>query len=685
MPLPQVTKQTEFIPFEGGADFVTPALQAKPGSCREAQNFEIDINHGYRRVLGYERFDGQAKPSDATYAILPVTLSATVNVGDVLTDNAGTSFGTVIALASSNTQAVLTKITGTFAAGNVRVGGVVKGTCSGPAVQDSASTPRLHAQYRNLAADVYRALITAVPGSGNVLGVVLYGDVVYAFRNNAGATAAVMFKSTSSGWASVSLGEEISFTNANTSVEEGDTLTQGGVTATIKRVVVEDGSLLSGVNSGRLILSGRAGGNYAAGAATSTGGGSLTLSGAQTAITLAPSGRFEFVVHNFGGATTTRRLYGADGKNRAWEFDGTTFVPISTGMTTDTPLHIAVHKNQLFLSFGSSAQHSAPGDPYVFNAIVGAGEIAMGDDITGFRSQPASQESGALAIFTRNKIGMLYGTGVIDWNLVDFNQEIGAYAYTHQHVGFTMMLDDRGVTTLSTTLNYGNFVAATVSKPVLPWLVDKRTISQASCVIRDKNQYRLFFNDGSGLTITFDNGNILGMMPTLYAHAIRCAWSSEMADGTEAAFFGDSTGYVFQMEKGTSFDGANIEAYLTLVFNNSRSPLQKKRYRGMQFEVEGDGYAEFDFSYDLSYASTETEQPNSSTITVALQPAVWDSFTWDSFYWDGRNLTPNKADFIGSAENFALRLRSNSDYFGALRVSGALFIYTPRRMLRLGA
>jgi hypothetical protein len=150
----------------------------------------------------------------------------------VLTDNATTSFGTIIAIPSA-TSVVLTKITGTFSTGNIKVGGVVVGTVLGAQVQDGAATALLHAQYRNLAADVYRALIAAIPGSGNILGVWLYNDVVYAFRNDAGGTKAVMYKSTASGWSAVTLGEEISFTNANASVGDGDTLTQGAVTATI--------------------------------------------------------------------------------------------------------------------------------------------------------------------------------------------------------------------------------------------------------------------------------------------------------------------------------------------------------------------------------------------------------------------------------------------------------------------
>ena len=35
-----------------------------------AINYELDVRDGYRRIDGYERFDGQNSPSDASYWIL---------------------------------------------------------------------------------------------------------------------------------------------------------------------------------------------------------------------------------------------------------------------------------------------------------------------------------------------------------------------------------------------------------------------------------------------------------------------------------------------------------------------------------------------------------------------------------------------------------------------------------------
>jgi hypothetical protein len=683
--VPSVPQRTEFIAFEEGADFVTPALRLKSGFARDAQNFEIDVNGGYRRIKGYERYDGQPAPSSANYAVLTVALTTAATLGETVTGGTSSATGVVVAVAAN--QLILTKTSGTFGSETITGSVTAAGTCTGPAIVDGAGTSVLAAQYKNVAADEYRSDIAAVPGSGAVLGVWVFDDVRYAFRNNAGGTAVDMYKATSSGWGQVALGRELSFTSGGTyEIQEGDTIegATSGATAVVTRVVLETGSWAGGTAAGRLIFASQTGTfqseNLDVGASTNV----ATIAGNSSAITFAvPGGRFEFVNYNFSGATDTRRMYGCDGKNRAFEFDGTVFVPIDSGMDADAPTHITVHKNQLFLSFLASIQHSAPGQPYVFNPILGTStEIAMGDDVTGFKVQPGGQGGAALAIFTRNNTAILYGSDTSDWNLVQFNEEAGAYAHSIQHVGFTMMLDDRGVTSLATSQNFGNFASATLSKLVQSWVNTRRSTVTASCIVRDKNQYRLFFSDGSALFVTIDNAQVLGMMPMLFPDAVRCACSAELSDGNEVIYFGAADGFVYQMEKGTSFDGDAIEAFLEMAFNASGNHRQQKRYRACTLEIAGEGYAEVAFTYELGYGVTTIEQPGSQTLNAPLSSVRWDAFTWDAFVWDGVTLQPSEADMVGTAENVSIILRSNADYFESFLISGATLTYSPRRMLR---
>ena len=66
--------QSSYFPFEGGLNIVDPALSMRPGEIVAANNFEIDVRGRYRRLDGYERFDGQTLPSDITYYRIPFTI-----------------------------------------------------------------------------------------------------------------------------------------------------------------------------------------------------------------------------------------------------------------------------------------------------------------------------------------------------------------------------------------------------------------------------------------------------------------------------------------------------------------------------------------------------------------------------------------------------------------------------------
>ena len=130
----------------------------------------------------------------------------------------------------------------------------------------------------------------------------VYNDLAYCLRQNGGTVT--LYKQSGAGWTAVAMLYEVAFSNANTNVNDGDTLTQGGVTATIRRVVVETGTLVSGVNTGRLITTAPGGGNFVAGAATSTGAGAT---GAATGSGFATSAGAAMAASSATAASTALR------------------------------------------------------------------------------------------------------------------------------------------------------------------------------------------------------------------------------------------------------------------------------------------------------------------------------------------------------------------------------------------
>lgn len=680
MPAPKMPPvQYDIIQLQGGLDLVTPTLSLPSGVARDAVNYEVSITGGYSRIAGYERFDGRPNPSDATYTILTVNSASALNVGDLIENVTSTVSGVIIVI-TGNTV-VYTKQVGGFTQGdNIYVGGVQKATITALGGNVSASNATA-AQYTYLAAEEYRQDISAVPGSGPIRGVVYFNGDVYAWRNNAGGTAMAIYKSSTSGWTAVPLGFELSYHTGTIELVEGNVITgqNSGATATVRRVTVESGDWTAGDAAGRLIFASVTGA-FQAGEHLRIGGTTYAhADGAQTAITLQPSGRVEAVIANFGTAT---RIYGVDRVNRAFEFDGTTYAPITTGMVDDTPDHIAFHKQHLFLAFDSSVQFSGLGLPFNYELANGAGEFVMVDDVTAFQVQPGDQSTGAMAIYSDDNTSILYGTNATNFNLVSYNVGTGAKRYSCQNVGVSYSFDDRGVINLQTTLNYGNFDSAALTLNIRPFIQQRRNLVTATGVNREKGQYRVFFSDTYGLYLTIANGKYMGAMPVQFPNPVTCMTEGEKPDGSETAFFGSNNGFVYRLDAGTSFDGAEISANLVLVFNAIGSPRVLKRFRRGSLEITGTGYAEFAFSYDLGYASPDISQDLQNTYESNLVASFWDQVFWDNFVWDGRTLAPSEVEVRGTAENIAVRVASISAIYQPFTVNSVILHYTLRRGLR---
>ena len=130
--------QSEGFPLIGGLDLKTPALQLQPGNCIDAVNFEPDINGGYRRMYGYERYSGQPSPSAGKYWLAEVVLSGVVAVGNVITGVTSGATGNILQLNTG--ELVLANVIGTFIAESIKVVNTVVGTVSSVIIS-SATTP----------------------------------------------------------------------------------------------------------------------------------------------------------------------------------------------------------------------------------------------------------------------------------------------------------------------------------------------------------------------------------------------------------------------------------------------------------------------------------------------------------------------------------------------------------------
>lgn len=671
------------INLQGGLDQSSPPLQASPGALRDSVNFDVNVLGGYQRIDGYELWDGTQLCNSFGFYTVPSIIVGAVDEGRTIVGAVSGATGIVIGTDLTSGYIYYTRKTGTFLIGEeVRILGVVVATVILEPYQRIDRADAESSALMAKAATVNRAFVSKVPGAGSILGLHYFQGALYAFRNNAGSTAMAVYKSTASGWAAVPLGTKVEFTAASGNLFDGVVLTKGAVTATISRVVIRSGTLGAGTAAGTLIITTPSGGNFSAGAAT-VPGGTLTLSGAQASITHAPNGRVRAVSSNFGAA---QKMYFCSGVDYAFECDGSVFVPLVSGMAVDKPAFLQVHKNHLFLAFDNSLQHSGIGNPYTWTAVTGAAELNMGERITNLLPQPSdAQSGGAMVISTRNSMFVLYGSSVDDWKLVTFQRDAGALAHTMQSIAAnTYYYDDRGITNLSMAQEFGNFRADTISEGVRNWLVSRKSFVTDSCVVKEKNQLRLFFGGGTGMHITFDGRKLSGMMPIQYAHNIRVSHSTEFETGVEAVFYGDDSGNVYMSDTGPSFAGEQITAYFKLHFNHCGSPRLNKLFRKVVFECGGGGYADFSCGAELGYSTFDLDTQALELVDVSFTGGRWDDPAqfWDSGVWDGKILLPVEVPLYGTEENIGITVYQSSAVYLGLNFHSALLTYTPRTAKR---
>lgn len=563
--------------------------------------------------------------------------------------------------------------------------GNLLGLVAGPAQINGASLPSDHADYKLLSANDRRSDILAVPGSGPIRGVWIYKDVVYAFRDNVGATSGDIFKATTGGWVQVAMGRQMQFTGGIASINEGDTLTgaTNGATATVVRALVRTGSW-GFAAAGTLILSNVIG-SFAIGETLRVGGATKATAASLAALTSRmPGGKLEFINANFTGSTLTQKVYGCDGVNPAFEFDGASYTPILTGMSVDTPKHLAFHKNYLFLSFHGSVQYSALGNPFAWTAILGAGELSTGEEVTGMLPQAGNAAGASMAIFTKGKTFVLYGAGAASFQLIPSVYDLGYSPGTIQAVSNnTFGLTGRGIQALTTTQTYGNFNFAAVSFLVQSLVNSKAGLETVATTTRTKNQYRLYYGDGSALVVGLTGDKISGILPLNYGRPVRCICTDTLSNGKEMTIFGSDDGYVYQDSTGTSFDGGPIEAWIRPAFNNLKSPRIRKRFRRAVFEVHTDGFSKVNATYDLGYSSPNVAAAAvQKDISMIGSGGYWGQFTWDQFTWDTEVYSTPQISIEGTEKNISFLFYSNRAQDNSHLVSGISLQYSLRRAER---
>lgn len=366
---------------------------------------------------------------------------------------------------------------------------------------------------------------------------------------------------------------------------------------------------------------------------SSSGGGWASIATGRT-----HAGKHRFNIFNFSGV---RKVMGTDGTDFPYTWDGTTFVEITGSADVDGASFATEFKDHMFYAKGSLVTFSVPFDETDFTVADGAGSFRMPNEVTGmivFRQR--------LFIFTETEIKVLDGSSVLDFQLTSVTNDVGCVEPdTIQEVGTDVaFMGPDGIRLLGATDRIGDFSNAVASKVIQTDVKTFRNFysSFSSVTIREKSQYRVIgflsgrdsiSTDGFIATQIDPQNSVEGFAWGATRGIKAFSAGSWVYQGNEVILFVDETEYVYQMDVGSTFDGAEITAdYWTPYISFEDPTYRKTLYKAnMYFSPEGDITGELSLNFDQDNA--HKIQPEFIPFSASGGGVLWDDFIWGESSW----------------------------------------------------
>jgi len=582
--------QTYPVEFRGGLITNLSPLQQgtnSPGSARILRNFEPSVEGGYRRIEGFDKYDSNIIPPYGAPVVHGASQSGTTLI-----------IGAIHTTPVAGDTLEIAGVSGTYT--------IASGGVSFDATNNRA-TLTLSTSLASSPANA--AVVTFKTTTSNYLtiGVASWEDSAIVCKN------ADIFKSGGSGFTKINV-PDYGTPLVNAGSQTGSSLAIDGLTSAPQ---AGDVFKVAGIDKVYTVL---------ANATVSSGGATLSINPAlasspddDAVITFLSTSRegankTRFAKYNFNG---TEKIALVDGLNEPALYDNATFTVLLDAPTDVIgATFVAEVKNHLFFAKGTTVTFTAPYTDTDFSAANGGGNINVGGTVTAlavFRQQ--------LIIFTETSIHQLTGNTIADFNLQPITTDIGCIdSDTVQEIGGDVMfLGPDGLRLVSGTDRIGDFGLAVVSKTIQNTMTSfiSANTSFTSCVIREKSQYRIL---GFNNNITQENAQ--GILATQFAPqgGDNMAWAetrgirANVADSnynqnTEVVLFSNNDGYLYQMESGNSFDGANIKTTFATPHMPISDPRKRKTFYKLFLYTDPQGSVAFNVSLKLDFDSLGTIQP----------------------------------------------------------------------------
>ena len=395
-----------------------------------------------------------------------------------------------------------------------------------------------------------------------------------------------------------------------------------------------------------------------------------------------PGGRFEFHAHNFYANTGGWRLYGCDGVNPGFEFDGATMTEINSATTPDTPTHVVAHHPYLFFSYpGGFIQHSDLGTPLSWTGLWDATQYGIGEEITALKELADN----LLAIMGVKRTHFLTGLVRADYAMQEHSIDVGSLPHTALRMGDLYFMDRLGITSLTATQAFGKMKHATLSLNVDPYVKSLLTTGVTAAMELRKRNLMRFFAPGATTTrfstMVIAGKKSAGFTRGEYPFSLSCVCDGEI-DGVERYFAGAADGYVYELEAGINNDGAAMTSIMKTHPINLGNPLMIKRWRQVWLQCKAVEATPIKFRVDYAYEDPEIPKDTVNVDNIAASGGAWGINAWDEFVWDGRATYPLRGKMEGSGENVVITLSTSSAYHAPHQIYGMMFRHSNRRLKR---
>jgi len=262
---------------------------------------------------------------------------------------------------------------------------------------------------------------------------------------------------------------------------------------------------------------------------------------------------------------------------------------------------------------------------------------------------------------------------------VSYTTGCAAAGSVQEIAGDVLFLSFEGVRTISTSDKFGDIDFGIVSNSVDPLIKeivrDLGSVNVSSCMVRTKNQYRLFYT-GSGLATDRQHG-LVGTHKKNREGGVGFQWSrivgipvASISSGTntfitlgsneERIFHGGYDGYIYHHDTGDDFDGSEVAASFELnEVDYGDVGLKKTLHYIKTFgSIEGStDTVNVEISYD--YNSARTMQPPNYVLTLDAGLDVYGVGLYDVATYGGGTDFVDMVNVAGSgfSNNFAFSSR----------------------------